>query len=101
MDTSPLRFGGPKWISGGTKEAEKPAPFLEKRFTLDTVPAHAILTLAVAGWHEVFLNGVRAGDEVLHPATCHPMRRLSSVSRDIAPLLKPGENVAAVLLGNG
>ncbi|MBR4613309.1 MAG: alpha-L-rhamnosidase N-terminal domain-containing protein, partial [Kiritimatiellae bacterium] len=96
-----LRINGPKWISGGTKEAEKPAPFLEKRFTLDAVPAHAILTLAVAGWHELFVNGVRAGDEVLHPATCHPMRRLSSVSRDIAPLLRLGENVVAVLLGNG
>lgn len=96
-----LRIGCPKWISGGTKEAEKPAPFLERRFTLGSVPARATLTLAVAGWYEVFVNGVRAGDEVLHPATCHPMRRISSVSRDIAPLLKPGENVVSVLLGNG
>jgi alpha-L-rhamnosidase len=101
MDSSFLKLGCPKWISGGTKEAEKPAPFLERRFTLGSVPAHSILTLAVAGWHEVFVNGVRAGDEVLHPATCHPMRRLSSVSRDIAPLLRLGENVVAVLLGNG
>ena len=98
---NPLQFGGPKWISGGTKEADKPAPFLEKRFTLEIVPPRAVLTLAVAGWHEVFVNGVRAGDDVLSPATCHPMRRFSSVSHDIAPLLQPGENVVVVLLGNG
>ena len=101
MASDSLRFGGPKWISGGTKEAEKPAPFLEKRFKLGTVPPRAVLTLAIAGWHEVFVNGVRVGDDALSPATCHPMRRISSVSRDIAPLLQPGENVVAVLLGNG
>lgn len=101
MNTIRLRIGGPKWISGGTKDAEKPAPFLERRFSLDAVPTSAMLTLAVAGWHEVFVNGVRIGDEVLHPTTCQPDKRLSAVSRDIAAFLKPGENTVSVLLGNG
>ena len=89
------------WISGGTKAPECPAPVLEKCFILDELPHNAVLTLAVAGWHEVSVNGVRVGDEVLSPVTCQPDRRISSVSKDIAPYLKKGENTLSVLLGNG
>ena len=71
----------PIWISGGEGRPEDAAPVLERRFTLEKIPARAELTLAVAGWHEVGVNGRRVGDEVLCPATCQPDLRISSVTR--------------------
>ena len=91
----------PRWISGDTSAPEKPAPVLVKRFELAEVPAKAELTLAVAGWHELFVNGKRIGDEVLSPTTCQPNIRISSITRDVTSSLKRGENEVAVLLGNG
>ena len=92
---------GGVWISGDTAAPEKPAPVLEKRFELSDVPRKAVLTLAVAGWCEVSVNGKRVGDEVLTPTTCQPNLRISSVARDVTAYLKRGENVVEVLLGNG
>ena len=95
-------FGGnPKWISGDTKAAEKPAPIVYRDFRLDAVPSQAEITLAVAGWHELSVNGRRVGDEVLSPVTCQPDRRISSMTRDITKFLRKGENRIEVLLGNG
>ena len=92
---------GGVWISGDTAAPEKPAPVLGKRFQLSEVPRKAVLTLAVAGWCEVSVNGKRVGDEVLTPATCQPEQRISSVAKDVTVYLKRGENVVEVLLGNG
>ena len=90
-----------RWISGDSAAPEKPAPVLERRFVLERPARRAELRLAVAGWHELSVNGRRVGDEVLSPVTCQPDERLSSVSRDVAAFLKKGENVISVLLGNG
>ena len=92
---------GGEWISGDTAAPESPAPVLEKRFELAEIPQNSVLTLAVAGWHELSVNGKRVGDDVLSPVTCQPDRRLSSVAYDISPFLKKGGNVVDVLLGNG
>ena len=78
----------PRWISGETKKPESPAPVLEKTFTLEKVPAHAELILAVAGWHEVRVNGARCGEDVLSPVTCQPDKRLSSVRHDVTALFE-------------
>jgi len=89
------------WISGDTQDPAKPAPVLVREFALERLPTRATLTLAVAGWHEVTVNGRRVGDVVLSPVTCQPDARHSSVSHEVAPYLKPGTNVVEVLLGNG
>lgn len=93
--------GEPIWISGGTSSPMAAAPVLVKSFELQDVPRTAELTLAVAGWHEVKVNGRRIGDDVLSPVTCQPDKRVSSVTREISPYLKKGENRVEVLLGNG
>ena len=90
-----------KWISGDTSEAEKPAPMLVKAFDLAERPYVATLTVAFAGWGEVYVNGVKAGRDVLSPVTCQPDRRISSKDFDVAPLLRAGRNEIGILLGNG
>ena len=91
----------PKWISGNTAGPEKPAPVLAKTFELDAVPAKAVLSLAVAGWCEISVNGRKAGNDVLSPVTCQPDKRISSISVDVAPFLAKGSNRLEILLGNG
>lgn len=95
-------FGGiPKWISGNTKAPERPAPVVYRDFCLDSMPVRAEVTLVVAGWHELSVNGRRVGDEVLFPVVCQPNLRHSSVTRDITKFLRVGVNRIEVLLGNG
>ena len=90
-----------KWISGDTTEAEKPAPMLVKAFDLTERPREATLTVAFAGWGEVYVNGMKAGRDVLAPVTCQPDRRISYKDFDVAPLLRTGRNEIGILLGNG
>ena len=91
----------PKWISGGTDAPESPAPVLVREFSLDVKPTSAVLTVAVAGWCEVYVNGTKVGRDVLSPVTCQPDMRNSSLDFDIAGMLKAGTNTLEVLLGNG
>ena len=90
-----------RWISGDTAEAEKSAPMLLKAFVLAERPREATLAVAFAGWGEVYVNGVKAGRDVLAPVTCQPDRRISSKDFDVAPLLRAGRNEIEILLGNG
>ena len=90
-----------KWISGDSAAPEKPAPVLLKEFRLDSKPAKAVFSVAVAGWCEVRLNGKKVGSDVLSPVTCQPDRRVSSIDFDVTPLLDVGGNTLEVLLGNG
>lgn len=98
VDVNPVRA---KWISGDTAAPEKAAPYLGKRFKLSALPRKAVFDVAVAGWHELYVNGRRIGEDVLTPATCQPDRRLSSVAHDVTDALVVGDNEIAVLLGNG
>lgn len=93
----------PMWIGGArTVTLEKcPAFYVGRKFELDSVPGNVVFKVAAAGWIEVCVNGVKAGDEVLFPVTCQPDKRISEVVIGITPYLKAGENEITVLLGNG
>lgn len=89
------------WISGGSKSPDCAAPVLFREFVLANAPTNANLSIAVAGWHAVRINGEEVGDEVLTPVTCQPDMRISSVNRNVARFLVAGTNTIEVLLGNG
>lgn len=91
----------PQWISGDTTEPDKPAPVLFREFELDHLPSNAVFSVAVAGWCEVHVNGVKCGRDVLSPVTCQPDMRTSSLDLDVAGMLKLGSNMLEVILGNG
>ena len=80
----------PQWISGDTLAPEKPAPVLERTFSLPVAPSNAVFEIAVAGWCEVSVNGRKAGPDVLSPVTCQPDHRLSRVRFDVTGLLGAG-----------
>lgn len=74
-------------------------PWLRKNIVLDEKPHRAMLFVASVGYHEVYVNGKRMGDEVLAPAVTDHTKRARYVAYDIAPALKKGKNVIALWLG--
>ncbi|GAA3910230.1 alpha-L-rhamnosidase [Microbacterium invictum] len=78
---------------------ERPAVLLRGRFT--GAPGRAVLTAAAHGVFEVFLNGIRVGDDELSPGFTAYRRRLQVPQWDVTDLIGPGENVVGVVLSDG
>jgi alpha-L-rhamnosidase len=78
-----------------------PAVWLRREFTLETPVRRAVAYLSGLGWSELWINGTRAGDEVLSPGLTDYARRVQVVARDITALLRSGPNAAGIVLGNG
>lgn len=78
-----------------------PAPYLRRSFTLDKDAAQAQLLICGLGFYELFVNGKKITKGALAPYISSPDDLLYYDSYDVAPLLKQGENVIGVMLGNG
>ncbi|MCA9260866.1 MAG: family 78 glycoside hydrolase catalytic domain, partial [Planctomycetales bacterium] len=76
-----------------------PDPWFRKRVRLPSPPKVAELAVASVGYHELYVNGVKASDAVLAPAVSDHTKRARYVTYDIAPLLSEGENVIGLWLG--
>ena len=53
------------------------------------------------GYHELYVNGRRVGEEVLQPAVSQLNRHSLIVTYDITPYLRDGENEIVIWLGQG
>lgn len=62
---------------------------------------HAIVHAASLGYHELYVNGVKADDRLLAPAQSRLDKRVLYVTYDIAPLLRKGDNTIAFRTGPG
>lgn len=78
-----------------------PDPWLRRVCTLPAKPIRATAFIASVGYHELFVNGRKAGEAVLMPSVTDNSKRARYVSYEIASLLSPGENVLALWLGAG
>ncbi|MBQ8342880.1 MAG: family 78 glycoside hydrolase catalytic domain [Clostridia bacterium] len=92
------------------------APVVIKKFSVHS-PQNAVIDICGLGYYELFLNGKRVGNEFFKPAVsdysdrdfsgfAYPLPDRTSHTiyyntYDITAYLKDGENVLAVLLGNG
>jgi len=74
-------------------------PWFRKTVELSEKPRKATLFVASVGYHELYVNGERIGDEVLAPAVTDHTKRARYVAYDIADQLKRGTNVIALWLG--
>lgn len=93
----PIRPAG--FLPGTNQSA--PAPLLRKTFMIDGPVKRATLQSSGLGCHEVSCNGARVGDAVLGPAMTQYDKTVLYVEHDVTPLLKPGRNALAVMLGHG
>jgi len=91
-----------RWI--GTPSVTGPdqvTPWFRKAFSISARPRSAYVYVASIGYHELYINGRKAGDAVLCPSVSHLGRRVRYVTYDVSGLLTPGENCVGVWLGNG
>ena len=93
------------WIGSPQGRAEMdrsvPAPHFRITLPLDQKVVEARIYLCGLGFHELFLNGTKAGDAVLAPGFTRYDQRALYQTYDVTHLLGVGENVIGVILGNG
>ncbi len=77
------------------------SPLLRRTFAVARKPVEALLFVSGLGYADVSLNGALVGDRRLDPAqTSYDVRTLYS-GFDVSDRITVGDNVIAVMLGNG
>ncbi len=84
-----------RWIGmdGGD---ERDCPWFRKEFSIISVPESALIYVGSIGYHELYVNGHKVGDQVLTPSVSDLQKRALYLTYDVRPLLKPGMNVVAI-----
>jgi alpha-L-rhamnosidase len=102
-DWSAKWIGTSEFFSRGTgfppPDNKVPDPWLRKTFDLKAKPERATIYVASVGYHELYVNGKRVGDDVLAPAVTNHRKRARYVTYEIADQLKQGRNVVSLWLG--
>jgi alpha-L-rhamnosidase len=78
-----------------------PAPLLRRTLTLSEAPRRARLYITALGLYEAAINGTRVGDERLAPGWTDYHTRVDYRVSDVTPLLREGDNVVSVRIGDG
>ena len=91
-----------EWIGTPAGTAPDSAmPWFRKPFSLPSRARNAFVYVASIGYHELYVNGRKAGDAVLSPSVSHLDRRVRYVTYEVSDLLAAGPNCLGVWLGNG
>ena len=89
-----------KWI--GHDDADlNAAPWLRKSFDLPAVPSRAYVTVNIAGYAELYINGQKVGTDVLTPAVSDNTKQVFYNTYDVTSLLKLGRNTIGLRMGRG
>lgn len=75
-------------------------PLLRKSFDLSATVKSARVVVVGLGDFVLRVNGVEASDGVFHQTWSQYDARILATAFDVGPLLKPGRNTLAVMLGN-
>jgi alpha-L-rhamnosidase len=76
-------------------------PQFKKSFLIHDPGKKLFLHVNSLGYHEVYLNGKKVGDGVLTPAVSQYNKRSLSITYDLTPLIKKGNNDLMLWLGSG
>ena len=72
-----------------------------KPFSIDKPIKRAVVYSTATGFHELFLNGRKVGDDVLSPLWTNYRKTIYYVAHEVTAQLQQGDNVFAGELGNG
>ena len=84
-----------------TYTAHVAAPLFRKSFIIHGKASQGEIVLCGLGFYDLFLNGRKITKGLLAPYVSNPDHILYYDRYDIAPYLQPGENVIAIMLGDG
>jgi alpha-L-rhamnosidase len=77
------------------------SPLLWNTFTVNDTTDRIFLHVNSLGYHEVYINGNKAGNKVLTPAVSQFNKRSLVVTYDITELVRKGKNDVVFWLGSG
>ena len=89
-----------EYIGSSTEGGQVCAPLLRKKIKA-TKGETAFLHVNTLGYHEIYVNGKKVGEDVLTPAVSHLTKRSLIVTYDVTPYLKEGDNDLLIWLGQG
>ena len=84
-----------------TDNQQNTTPVLSKLLVLDKVKGTYLIHINSLGYHELYVNGKRVGQQVLAPAVSQLDKRTLIVSYDLTGYLHKGGNIIAIWLGKG
>jgi alpha-L-rhamnosidase len=76
-------------------------PMLRRTFDVEKKKGVYLLHVNSLGYHEVYINGTKAGEDVLSPAVSQLDRRSLSVTYDLTGAVTEGRNDVVLWLGRG
>lgn len=92
-----------KWITRtntSSKEDSMRSIMVRKPFSIDKPVKKARLYVTGLGNYAFYINGSKAGKDILTPGWTHYPKRLQYQVYDVTSLVKNGENTAGAMLGN-
>ena len=90
-----------RWTAEWISPQDRSNAILRKTFTVSDADAGARLYICGLGVYEVYINGVKAGDEYLAPGYHSYDFHLAAQTYDVTGMLREGENVIEIWLGEG
>jgi len=89
------------YIGMSRDDANPECPLLYKQFVINENSPRTFLHVNSLGYHEVYLNGTRVGDEVLSPSVTQFNKRSQAVTYDVSLYVRQGRNDLVICLGRG
>ena len=86
---------------GMERTDRKVQPLLYKSFECSDTKAPTFLHLSTLGYHEIYLNGERVGDDVLTPSVVEYSKRHQAMTYCLDGKLQKGRNDLIIWLGGG
>ena len=77
------------------------SPLLRKQFEINDLAEKTYLHVNSLGYHEIYLNGVKIGDDILSPAVAQFNKRSHVVTYDVSTAIRQGHNDLVIWLGRG
>ena len=84
-----------------TQHSRLSARYFRKEFTSDKDIKSAKIYIAGLGLYELYINGIRIGDQVLAPVPTDYDKSVSYNTFDVTTLIGKGRNTIGTILGNG
>lgn len=97
---TPADWAGAHWITAAGDERLENT-LLRREFSVRPGLRRALAHVSGLGHYELFLNGAKAGADLLSPGWTDYDDTILYDTRDITSLLRPGANAVGVALGNG
>ncbi len=83
------------------KNEKSSSPQFHKSFEISEPPSRILIYVNSLGYHEVYLNGNKVGNQVLAPAVAQFNKRSQVIAYDVTSGIKSGKNDLVIWAGRG